>query len=428
MTVTRDRSAMVGKGTHLFVGVGAALIVGSLAWSAYGRLDVVSPALGEVVPSTQVKEVQHFEGGIVREFLVREGEAVEAGQAILVLEPVRSDSDVQEIATRIAALKADIARLSAEREGAAEPAYGDLAESNPSIVAKSLDLFQSSRADLENRLAYQRQVIDQRAAEIRETEARLKAARTRAELMAEQVEISSNLLADEMTHRMKHLELLKELETVLGLVAQDTAKKQKLEALLGQAEIELDGIESQFQHDLREDLEDANRTLEEYQSRLAKFEDSLARTIVRSPVSGTIKTLFFTTEGGVVKPGEMIADIVPEGDRLIIEARLPVPEIGHVSAGQRVSIRLQSAESLRYGMIEGTVARVSPDAIKPADEDPYYAVNVETAANAFVGKAGEYQLVPGVQVICSIITGERTVLEYLLSPILGAADTALRER
>lgn len=408
--------------------MGAAMVVLALAWSAFGRLDVVSPAVGEVVPSSQVKEVQHLEGGIVREFLVREGEAVEAGQAILVLEPVRSDSDVQEISTRIAALRADVARLDAERQGAAEPDYGDLVDNHPSIVANSLDLFESSRVELENKLAYQRQVVDQRAAEIRETDARLNAAQKRAGLMAEQVEISANLLAEEMTHQMKHLELLKELETVQGLVAQDKAKREKLEALLGQSEIELEGIESEFQRSLREDLEDANRSLEEYQSRLAKFADSLARTVVRSPVAGTIKTLYFTTEGGVVRPGEMIADIVPEGDRLIIEAQLPVPEIGHVSPGQRVSIRLQSAEAVRYGALEGTVARVSPDAIKPEDDDPYYAVNVETSASAFDGNAGSCRLVPGVQVICSIITGERSVLEYLLAPVLGVADTAFRER
>lgn len=428
MTNQSSSDRTVGRGTHLFVAMGATLIVTTVAWAANGKLDVVSPATGEVVPSTQVKEVQHLEGGIVREFLVREGESVEAGQAILVLEPVRPDADVQEVATRVAALEADIARMNAERSASAEPDYGSLQETHPSIVSKSLDLFQSRRADLENRLAFQVQVVDQRAAEIRETDARLAASTTRSGLMAEQVEISTALLADEMTHRMKHLELLKELETVQGLVAQDRAKRERLQAQLGQAEIELEGIEREYQRDLREELEDANRALAEYKSRLTKFEDSLARTIVRAPSAGTIKTLYFTTEGGVVRPGEMVADIVPEGDRLVIEARLPVPEIGHVVPGQSVSIRLQSAEAVRYGVIQGTVARVSPDAIKPEDAEPYYAVNVETSAGAFESAAGRYQLVPGVQVICSIITGERTVLEYLLSPVLAAGDTALRER
>ncbi len=419
----------VGPGTHLFVWCGGLLIVGLIVWSALGRLDIVSEAAGEVVPSTQVKQVQHLEGGIIREFHVREGDPVTQGQPIVSLEPTRSGADVRELETRIAALSADVARLIAERDNLEQPIFpAGLESAHPDLVAQSRGLFDKRRERLANELALQREVVDQRSAELRETEVRIGNLKTRVALIKEQVDISTRLLEDEMTHRMKHLELVSQYETLAGQLAESKASIGRLAAQRNQAQLRLDSIRNDFQNEVREDLEKASRALEEHTERLAKFEDSLERTVLRSPESGIIKTLHVATVGGVVRPGATVADVVPEGDRLVIEARLPVSEIGHVAAGQRVAVRLETFDSIRFGAIDGVVARISPDAIKQADEPPYYAVSIETEETAFRSNAGVYRLVPGVRVICSVITGERSVLEYVLDPILGSAMTAMRER
>ena len=161
---------------------------------------------------------------------------------------------------------------------------------------------------------------------------------------------------------------------------------------------------------------------------VSDLEDALSRTVLRSPVDGIVKTLHVATVGGVVRAGEPVADIVPVSDRLVIEARLPTQDIGYVRAGQPVLVSLASSDAIRFGRLEGEVVNVSPDTIDTQDGVPYYKVRVETEANQFESGAVIYELVPGVQVACAIRTGQRSVLAYLLAPVMSSVQTALRER
>ena len=161
---------------------------------------------------------------------------------------------------------------------------------------------------------------------------------------------------------------------------------------------------------------------------VSDLEDALSRTVLRSPVDGIVKTLHVATVGGVVRAGEPVADIVPVSDRLVIEARLPTQDIGYVRAGQPVLVSLASSDAIRFGRLEGEVVNVSPDTIDTQDGIPYYKVRVETEANQFESGEVIYELVPGVQVACAIRTGQRSVLAYLLDPVMSSVQTALRER
>jgi len=416
-------------GTHLFLFICIVACIAFGAWAWKGNLAIVSVAEGEVVPSTQVKTIQHLEGGIVREIKVREGERVQAGQSLITLESTATGADVGELKTRIVGLKIEIARLQAAASNAPKPAFpADLIESHPRLIREANQLFKSSKRRLDDEFAGQRAIMAQRKQDIQEATARIKNQRNSMKLLKEQIAISDDLLKEQLTNRYKHLDLLKELARLTGSIEEDKVALQRAGSALKQASANRDSIRSKFSEEARTKLDAARRQLEEFIPRMSKFEDSLKRTILRSPVDGVVKTLHVVTIGGVVRAGDAVIDIVPEGDQLIVEAKLKPQDIGYVREKQSARITLASIDAMRFDGLEGIVVRVSPDTITGDDGEPYYKVRIQTERNHFRRAENRYDLFPGMQVIASIHTGERTIMEYLLDPFLNAGDTAMRER
>ena len=417
------------SGTHLFLFICIIACIAFGAWAWRGQLAIVSVAEGEVVPSTQVKTIQHLEGGIIREIKIREGERVKTGQSLITLESTASGADVGELKTRIVGLKIEIARLKAAASNAKKPIFPpDLIKSYPRLIEEANKLFKSRKRRLDDEFASQNAIIAQRKQDIQEATARIRNQRNSLKLLKEQIAISEDLLKEQLTNRYKHLDLLKELARLKGSIEEDKVALKRAGSALAQASANKDSIRSKFSEEARTKLDTARRQLEEFTPRMSKFEDSLKRTIIRSPVNGIVKTIHVVTIGGVVRAGDAIIDIVPEGDRLIIEAKLKTQDIGYVRVQQSARITLASADAMRFDGLEGTVIRVSPDTITSDDGEPYYKVRIQTDRNHFQRAKNRYDLFPGMQVIASIHTGERTIMEYLLDPFLNASDTAMRER
>jgi adhesin transport system membrane fusion protein len=416
-------------GTRLFLWSCVAVVAAFGAWTTIGRLDVVSLATGEVVPASQLKTVQHLEGGIVRVIQVREGEQVRQGQELVVLEPTRNVAEVDELQSRLMSLKVTIARLASEVAGSSSmKAGGDLVEAEPELVKQAQELFRNRRLRLDNQLASQRELIAQREHEIREVKARLHHNQETVKLVGEQIAISEKLLRMDLTNRMRHLDLLKERSNLDGKIEEDTAILPKLTAAANEARARLEAIRSGFAEEAGKELEEARRTYRELSQRQLKYEDSLRRTILRAPVDGIVKTLYVHTEGGVIQAGATVLDIVPAGDELVIEARLPTQDIGYVRKDQRALVQLASAEAARFGTVEGKVTDVSPDTLVTKQGQPFYRVRIRPERTYFERGRLRYDLFPGVQVQVSILTGSRSVLEYLLDPYLASLSLAMQER
>lgn len=416
-------------GARLFILCGTGLVFGFLAWASLGRLDVVARAGGEVIPWSQVKSVQHLEGGIVSEIMVREGDRVRLNQPLVALQSTSADTQVGELAVRLTSLKLDILRLQAEASGVAELALpAEITRSHPDEARQARSLFQSRRERYLNALSSQEQAIAQREQALNEIAARLRNTRNSLKLIEEQVGISEDLLKDQLTNRYNHLALLRDQSALRSRIEEDSASVRKAELAISEAKSQIEGIRRARDQEIKELLAAAQRDHDEFSQRLRRLSDSQNRTVLRSPVDGVVKTLRVVTAGGVIKAGDTVLDIVPEGDRLIVEARLPVYEVGHVREGQPAKIRLASNEGTRFGTIDGSVVHISPDTLVAERGGAYYRVRVETASDQF--RVGElsYRLYPGVQVEVNIITGSRTVLQYLSDPFLGYAGQALQER
>ena len=418
-----------GAATHLLLALCILAVVACGYWGHDGRLEVVSSAIGEVVPSSQVKSVQHLEGGIVHEILVREGDAVTANQPLIVLERTISGANVQELVVRMTALRIDIARHQAELKGVRKIAFtADLLRDHRQLVSAAIKRFDARNNRIRNELAVQHQLVTQRQEEAREISARINKNQEKLVLLREQIKISDELMKDELTNRMIHLNLLKEETTLRGGIAEDRAAVKRTKAAVKEAQSQIAAIKNGIEEEVRRSLDDKRRSFKEYSERMERLEDNLARTVLRSPVKGIVKSLSVATVGGVVKPGDTVLDIVPAGDRLIIEAKLPAQDVGYVTPGQPTMVTLASADAIRFGRLKGRVVNVSPDTLVTSENLPYYKVNVEVDQDYFERRGARYSLVPGVQVICSIQTGKRSVFEYILDPFLGAFQAAMQER
>ncbi|MBF0261428.1 MAG: HlyD family type I secretion periplasmic adaptor subunit [Magnetococcales bacterium] len=419
----------VGRGHHLVVLLFLGLFVGMMIWGTYGMLDVVSYAQGEVIPSTMLKQVQHLEGGVIRRILVREGETVRKGQHLVELESVASDSDVGELTARIASLEVDNARLLAEAGGADKiPFTPTMKKNHPDLVARAEELFASNRAKRHEKLSSLRESVAGQKQAIQEVQSRIRGNKKRLTLVEEQVKISGDLLKQDITNRYSHLDLLKEQHQISGAIETDAQTLLRTESAHKEAQANLAAVGHEFEEAAREKLAENRRQMTELTVRLQKFENNQFRTVLTAPVDGVVKNLYVVTEGGVIPPGGTALDLVPGEDRLVVEAKLPIQDIGYVSVGQQAFITLTSADASRFGKLAGTVVLISPDAQATKEGNHYYKVRVETERAFFEKGSMRYQLFPGMIVRCAIHTGQRSVLEYLFYPVMSFMDPALTER
>ena len=416
-------------GPHIVYILCAVATCSFMIWAFVSTLDIVSVAQGEVIPSTQVKRVQHLEGGIVSQILVREGMRVGIDQPMIVLAPTSSLADVSELKIRLTSLRIDVARYEALLAAAAEPSFDDdIRADNPILVSQARTAFDIAKQRHLDEIERSNQAVIQKTRAIEEIKTRIRNRQNSLVLLKEQIAISDGLLKDNLTNRYKHLDLLKDQNNLAGGIEEDKVTLTVAEAALAEATAAQKSIRSTFDNDNRKALDEARLTLQELSQRMGKFKDSFERTTIRSPIEGVVKTVYINTVGGVVKPGEPVVDIVPEGDRLIVEAKLQTHDIGYVAEGQPAVVRLASADGNRFGGLEGRVVSVSPDAMLTPDGMPFYKVKIETDSSYFQNKHLRYNLFPGVRVIANIHTGERTVMEYLLDPYLTRLSDAMRER
>ena len=428
-TQTTRPSEQTSVSAHMTFFLCGAMVVSFSVWASISTLDIVSMATGEVIPSTQVKTIQHLEGGIIREIHVREGETVTEGQLLMKLEPTASDADVAELQVRLRSLSVDQARLEALTTKAARPVFQDeLMKSHPELVRQARTRFNVRRRLHAGEVLRQKQAVAQRKQEITEINTRIRGSQANLKLVNEQIRISNELMKDSLTNRFQHLDLLKESEKLSGSIETDRASLKRAKLALSEAAAELNNVKNAFDEENQTALDETRLNRAELAARVKKFKASQERTNVHSPEAGVIKTLHVFTVGGVLRPGDPIADIVPAGDRLIIEAKLPTQDIGYVAPGQLAVIKLASADAMRFGGLDGNVVNVSPDTLLSPEGQPFYKVRIETEKSYFESGKLKYNLFPGMQVMASIHTGQRTVLQYVIDPIRYSMGSAIQER
>jgi len=424
----KDDSHSIVAG-HSFILICSISLISLIVWAHLGRIDIVTVAQGIVVPSSKIKTIQHLEGGIIREIISREGEKVEKGAPLVVLEGASSSADLKEVDVRLITLRIDITRLRAELDGADSITFQpDLVSKHEDLVSSAIKHFNTRRSHISNLISSQRQSVAQKEGESKEMKARISKITESLKLIEEQIVISERLMKEDLTNRMAHLDLLKERALWSGELNESESSIKIIAAAKIEAEVRMLTLHDHYLTETRSKFDQADSTFRELLQRRKKLKDKLKRTVIRAPVDGLIKYLYHSTIGGIIKPGGTVLDIVPEGDKLLIEAQLPVQEVIYVASGQIAKVRPLTPDAANFGQLEGRVVHVSPDSIREGDKIPFYLITIELESEIFKSKGKEYPLLPGIQVTCSIRTGDRSVLEYFISPFMNIPITALHER
>ena len=282
------------------------------------------------------------------------------------------------------------------------------------LVKSEEELFQSRRKAINSE-------IKSKKGNINKANKNLKNLKKRLKIVKEQESISQKLLDVEATNRLKHLEILRELQEVEGSIDEQ-------QSIIDLSKNDLEKVENNYLEELNIELSQYKKEKEELNKRIQKYSDSLNRTVLKSPVSGTVKLVSVNSKGAIVAPGVTVVEIVPENEKLIIEAKLPLSEIGYVKKDLEAKIRLNTPEGSRFKSIKGKVIFVGADRISGKEEDGFYLVKVETSENSFSRNNEEYKLFSGVPVMVGIITGKRSFIDYFLTPFITSTTFALSER
>ena len=379
-------------------------------------IEVLSLADGKIIPQGRIKYVQHLEGGIVEEILISEGEKVEINQPLVVLSKEKASSEFEEINSRLKSIDLSILRVNSEINSDNSIKIPENKNNlfDKELVKSENELFQSRRKAINSEIKSKKASIDKANKNLKNLKKRLK-------IVKEQEDISQKLLEVEATNRLKHLGILRERQEVEGSIDEQ-------QSIIDLSKNDLEKLKNNYIEELNIELSQYRKEKEELNKRIQKYSDSLNRTILKSPVSGTVKLVSVNSRGAIVAPGVTVVEIVPENEKLIIEAKLPLSEIGYVKKNLEAKIRLNTPEGSRFRSIKGKVVFVGADRISSKDEEGFYLVKVETSENSFARKNEEYKLLSGVPVLVGIITGKRSFMDYFLTPFITGASFALSER
>lgn len=407
--------------TSLLLAAGVSLI-------ATIEVERVAFAGGVVTPSGQVRTVQHLEGGIVVEIFVREGDRVAEGDPLLRLDLGESALNPDEIRVDIDALVLERARLAAEA-GQLELAFPqDASERQPELAEVERAAFHARRREYESSQSLLQDRVLQRELEIEQIHGRLSTARARRATLAEQFDIAAQLADLRLGEHTAMLTLREALEAVDGEIADLETALPLAQAALSEARERRLFERNRFRSEASTRMRELEIELARLRETLDRAESQAERATVLSPTDGLVNSLLGRTVGGVVRPGEPVAEIVPVGEALVIEARLAPNDIGHVSVGMPAMVKLATYDFMTYGTLSGRIAQIAPDATADENGGHYFRVIIETEEEHLILAGETYPISPGMEASVDIILGRRPVWRYLIEPVLKLREEAFRER
>ena len=420
-------------------------------WMYISEIDEITRGNGKVIPSSQIQMVQNLEGGILAEILVREGDIVQKDQLLMRLDQTRFSAPYQETRLKYLALLAKAARLRAESEGKSvapqENAHGEgvspvrpgtptqaiampeeVRRENPEIAFREQQLYVTRQEKLFTTLAILEEQLLQRRQELAELEEKQRELERTYAFLKKEIDLTRPLVTQGAVSQVEILRLEREASTKQGEIAGIKLALPRVRSKLSEAQKVMSEERLNFTNTAKKELNEVEAELAGLSVSATALVDRLDRTAVRSPVHGTVKQVLLNTIGGVVQPGMNLVAIVPLEDSLLVETQIKPSDIAFLRPNQEAMVKFTAYDFTIYGGLAGELEMIGADSITDEKGNSYYLVRVRTRKNFLESRHGQLPIIPGMVATVDIITGKKTILSYLLKPILRAREMALRER
>ena len=421
-----------------------------LGWASVAMLDEVTHADGQVIASSRTQIIQNLEGGILRSVEVYEGQIVEKGDVLARLDNEMAESSLRDMLFKAMENLTSISRLRSvvqSEAGGEAPALvwpedlkawleqgtgytlsEDQLEQGRRLTEVQKETFDVQMRQRASELQVLRSQSDQRLHEVNEQKARREQLSKSLELIRQQIAIARPLLEKRSYSRVQFLELQERSVQTQGELDALDVSIPRAEAAASEAEHRISLRRAELDAALMDEINKRSIELASLRESLSAGSDRVTRTELRAPVRGTVKQIYINTVGGVVKPGESIMEIVPLNDTLLVEARVRPQDVAFLHPGQKAMVKVSAYDFSIYGGLDGVLEQISADTIEDKRGEFYYLVKVRTPRTAIEHNGESLPIMPGMMTTVDILTGKKTVLDYLLKPILKARQNALREK
>ncbi len=396
-----------------------------LIWASLAKVAEVTRGEGKIIPFSQVQILQSLDGGIVEELLVHEGDEVEKDQILLRIDQTRFLSSVNESRAQYLSMAAKVARLRALAEDSPFEIPPEVLTEDPATAEEERRLYEAKRSELDGIVSLSKQQMIQRQQEQKELEAKEEQASKAYDLTSKELVATKPLLAAGAVSDVEILRLERDVARFRGERDMASAQISRVQAAVVEASRKVQEVEIAFRNEARKELSEAMAKLNSLSQGSAGLTDKVTRSILRSPVKGIVKRMMVNTVGGVVQAGKDIIEIVPLEDNLLVEARVQPKDIAFLRPGLKATVKVSAYDFVVYGGLEGTLETIGADTVIDEKGNAFYTVRIKTHQSN-LGKG--LPIMPGMVVEVDILTGEKSVLSYLLKPVLRAKSRALSER
>jgi len=427
--LSRDMAGREGLGGSLILITTAMLVGLFLLWASWAELDNVTRGEGRIISSVQNQLVQAAEGGVILRRNVSENSRVSEGEVLFEIDPVDASSELNRVEQRLVGLDIKERRLRAEIDGTEFALPADVRALSPMVALSEQSLFAARRAELAGQLAVLEQRLQQRMHDLRSSETTMRTASRTAGFLEEEIAVVEPLVRDSIAPATRLLELQRQLEQARGERDRATVGIDQARSATVELETEIKNAHANYRLRALEELNTVVAEQSELAESLPRLQERVSRTVIRAPMEGIVNQLNFRTPGGFVNTGDVILELVPTGEALIIEARIMPQDISRIRLDDEVRIRFSAYDSARYGSVDGRVIRISPDAVVDDKNGGkgYYLVDVAIEGEMILETGEKVTFIPGLTVTVDVLSGKRTVLEYFWQPIARVQELALRD-
>ncbi|WP_225775650.1 HlyD family type I secretion periplasmic adaptor subunit [Pseudomonas sp. Marseille-Q5115] len=400
-----------------------------IGWAHFAIIDEVTKGEGKAIPSSKIQKVQNLEGGIVAQIYVKEGEIVEPGAPLIRLDDTRFASNVGETEADRIGMALRVERLSAEVDDRPLNIPADLRKAAPKQAGDEEQLYRSRRQQMADEIGGLQAQLTQKQQELREFGSKQEQYRNSLSLLRQEIGMSEPLVKQGAVSPVEVLRLKRSEVETRGQLDATTLAIPRAQAAISEVQRKIDETRGKFRSDALTQLNEARTDLSKYTATAKGLEDRVSRTMVSSPVRGIIKQVLVNTVGGVIQPGSDIVEIVPLDDTLIVEAKIRPQDIAFLHPGQEAMIKFTAYDYTIYGGLKGQLQQIGADTITDEDKkQTYYLIRLRTDRNHLGPDDKPLLIIPGMVASVDIITGHKSILSYLLKPILRARAEALHER